>query len=135
MSKHIIAIVLLLITVNQAKSQEPEQMVIGTIHTLRSTILNEDREYWISLPDSYNKEASSYKRYPVLIVLDGNVHFKAISGMINYMSADAYRSQRIPEMILVAIQNVDRRRDYTPDKVITVRENNTGGGDRILSFL
>src|SRR5690606_29472209 len=35
----------------------------------------------------------------------------------------------------VAIQNVDRRRDYTPDKIITVRENNTGGGDSFLGFL
>jgi predicted alpha/beta superfamily hydrolase len=71
----------------------------------------------------------------VLIVLDGNVHFKSISGMVNYMSSDLYRSWKIPEMIVVAIQNVDRRRDYTPDKIITVRENNTGGGDSFLSFL
>jgi predicted alpha/beta superfamily hydrolase len=38
-------------------------------------------------------------------------------------------------MIVVGIQNVDRRRDYTPDKVVTVRENNSGGGESFLSFL
>lgn len=135
MSKNIIVVLLLLIGINQVKSQDIGQIVIGTKHSVRSNILNEDREYWISLPDSYNEKESSYKRYPVLIVLDGNLHFKSIVGMVNYMSSDAYRSWKIPEMIVVAIQNVDRRRDYTPDKVITVRENNTGGGDSFLGFL
>ena len=134
MNKTIIAVLLLLIGI-QVKSQDPGQIVIGTKHSLRSDILNEDREYWISLPDSYDDKESSYKSYPVLIVLDGNVHFKAIAGMANYMSSDVYRSWKIPEMIVVAIQNVDRRRDYTPDKINTVRANNTGGGERFLSFL
>lgn len=120
---------------NQVKSQDIAQVVIGTKQSLRSNILNEEREYWVSLPDSYNDKESSYKRYPVLILLDGNVHFKAVSGAVNYMSSDTYRSRTIPEMIVVAIQNVDRRRDYTPDKIITVRENNTGGGENFLSFL
>jgi predicted alpha/beta superfamily hydrolase len=135
MNKNIIAVLFLLIGINQVKSQDAAQVVIGTKHSLRSNILNEEREYWISLPDSYNEKESSYKRYPVLIVLDGNVHFKAVSGIVNYMSSDTYRSRTIPEMIVVAIQNVDRRRDYTPDKIITVRENNTGGGENFLSFL
>ncbi|MDC6389579.1 alpha/beta hydrolase-fold protein [Maribacter sp. PR1] len=135
MSKNIIVVLLLLIGINQVKSQDVNQIVIGTKHSLRSAILNEDREYWISLPDSYNDKESFYKSYPLLIVLDGNVHFKALSGMVNYMSSDTYRSQTIPEMIVVAIQNVDRRRDYTPDKIITVRENNSGGGENFLSFL
>ena len=135
MSKKIILGLLLLIGVKQVKSQEVGQIVIGTKHVLHSNILNEDREYWVSLPESYNKEESSYKQYPLLIILDGNVHFKAISGMVNYMSSDSYRSWKIPEMIVVGIQNVDRRRDYTPDKIVTVRENNSGGGESFLSFL
>ena len=135
MSKYMIAALLILTGINQIRSQDPEQIVIGTKHMIRSHILNEDREYWVSLPDSYTNKASAYKSYPVLIVLDGNLHFKALSGMVNYMSSDVYRNWKIPEMIVVAIQNVDRRRDYTPDKIITVRANNTGGGDRFLSFL
>lgn len=135
MNKNIIAVLLLLIGGYQVKSQNVESIVIGTKHSLRSEVLGEDREYLLSLPDSYNDRGSSYKRYPVLIVLDGDMHFKSIAGIVNYMSSDAYRSWKIPEMIVVAIKNVDRRRDYTPDKVITVRENNTGGGDKFLSFL
>lgn len=135
MNKNIIAVLFLLIGINQVKSQNVEQIVIGTKHSIRSNILNEDREYWISLPDSYHDKGLSYKRYPVLIVLDGNLHFKPIAGMVNYMSSEVYRSWKIPEMIVVAIRNVDRRRDYTPDKIITVRQNNSGGGENFLSFL
>lgn len=125
----------MVVGIHQVKSQETGQIVIGSIHSIKSDILNEDREYWISLPDSYHDKESSYKKYPVLIVLDGNSHFKSTSGIVNYMSSDVYRNWKIPEMIVVGIQNVDRRRDYTPDKIITVRENNTGGGDKFLGFL
>jgi len=135
MSKNIIAALFFLIGMHQVKSQETVKIEIGTKHTLHSEILNEDRDYWISLPDSYNNDGSSYKKYPVLVVLDGNVHFEAITGLVNYMSSDSKRSWSIPEMIVVAIQNVDRRRDYTPDKIITRRENNSGGGKQFLNFL
>lgn len=120
---------------NNLHSQESDQIVIGTKHSMHSSILDEERSYWISLPDSYNDTNASYKKYPVLVLLDGNIHFKSISGMVNYMSSDRYRSYKIPEMIVVGIVNVDRRRDYTPDKIITRRENNSGGGEKFLSFL
>lgn len=117
------------------RAQDTATIEIGTKHKLHSNILNEDRGYWISLPDSYHDGQSSHRTYPILMVLDGNIHFKSKAGLVNYMSSDTYRSWRIPEMIVVGVQNVDRRRDYTPDKVLTVRENNTGGGEKFLSFL
>lgn len=135
MSKNIFIILVLLTGINQVKSQDAGQIVIGTKHILHSNVLNEDREYWVSLPESYGKEELSYKKYPLLVVLDGNIHFKAVSGMVDYMGSDLYRSWKIPEMIVVGIKNVDRRRDYTPDKIVTVRENNSGGGENFLSFL
>ena len=135
MSKNIIAVLLFLIGVKQVISQDAANIEIGTKHKLHSHILNEDREYWISLPESYNSQESFYKKYPVLVVLDGNVHFEVVAGMVNYMSSDSKRSMRIPEMIVVAIQNVDRRRDYTPDKIVTTRQNSSGGGKQFLSFL
>ena len=131
MNKNIIVALIFLFGFNQVKSQNVEQIVIGTKHILHSNILNEEREYWINLPESYNISEKPYKKYPVLIVLDGNTHFKSIAGIGSYMSGNG----QIPEMIIVAIQNIDRRRDFTPDKTITVRENNSGGGDKFLSFL
>ncbi len=135
MNKNILVILFFLIGISQVKSQEIGQIVSGTKHILHSISLNEDREYWVSLPESYSNEGSSHKKYPLLIVLDGNAHFRSITGMVNYMSSGYNGNTRIPEMIVVAIQNVDRRRDFTPDKIITVRENTSGGGDNFLSFL
>jgi predicted alpha/beta superfamily hydrolase len=135
MTKKLYLLLFFIIGFNQANSQEVEQLVIGSKHVLHSEILGEDREYWISLPYSYHDPNSTYKSYPVLILLDGNIHFRAVSGMVDYMSSDVYGNRKIPEMIIVGIQNVDRRRDYTPEKIVTVRENNTGGGERFLSFL
>ena len=132
---NIIVLLFFLIGIHQVRSQDVEPIVIGTKHILHSSILNEDREYWVGLPESYSDEASSYKRYPVLIVLDGHAHFRHVTGMVNYMSAGYNGNTRIPEMIVVAVQNVNRRRDFTPDKIITKRENDSGGGDSFLSFL
>ena len=135
MSKKIIVVLFFLFGINQIKSQNAKQIASGTKHILHSNILNEDREYWVSLPESYNNEETSRKRYPVLIVLDGNAHFKSITGMVNYMSSGYNGNTRIPEMIVIAIQNISRTRDFTPDKIITRRENNFGGGDNFLGFL
>lgn len=131
MNKRILIVVFFLFGLNQVKSQNIEQIVIGTKHLLHSNILNEEREYWVNLPESYDNSEESHKNYPILIILDGATHFKSITGMVSYMSGNG----KIPEMIVVAVQNVDRRRDFTPDKVITVRENNSGGGKKFLSFL
>ena len=74
MSKNILAAIFFLIGINQIKGQNIEQIAIGTKYILHSNILNENREYQISFPDSYDEVGSSYKKYPVLIVLDGNSH-------------------------------------------------------------
>ncbi|MCO6488023.1 MAG: hypothetical protein J5I98_06370 [Phaeodactylibacter sp.] len=95
---NIIVLLFFLIGINQVSSQNAEPVVIGEKHILHSGILNEDREYWVGLPESYSNEASSYKRYPVLIVLDGSAHFRAVTGMVNYMSAGYNGNTRIPEM-------------------------------------
>jgi len=135
MSKSITLILFLITGIHFAHSQNDNQIVIGTKHVFHSNILDENREYWVSLPESYNEKTASYKSYPILIVLDGNANFKSITGMVNYMSSGYNGNRRIPEMIVVAIQNVNRRRDFTPDKIITTRENDSGGGDKFLSFL
>ena len=42
--KNIIIVLFFLIGINQVKSQDAGQIVIGTKHILHSNILNEDRE-------------------------------------------------------------------------------------------
>jgi|GEM_PF-1391742 len=58
--KNILVIFFFLIGINQVKSQDAEQIIIGTKHVFHSNILDEDREYWVSLPESYRKAELSY---------------------------------------------------------------------------
>lgn len=51
------------------------------------------------------------------------------------MSAARNGSRRVPEMIVVGVASTNRERDFTPDKIVTRRANDTGGGDRFLDFL
>jgi len=115
----------------KAYGQNHENVTIGTAHSLYSEVLSEERLYWVSLPSSYDAPNNTYKRYPLMIVLDGDVHFRPASQVVHFMGGVAH----VPEMIVVGIKNVNRERDYTPDKIITVRKNDTGGGDNFLGFL
>lgn len=135
MNKPILAFLFLIIGITQLTAQTFDPVTIGTKHKIHSTILNEEREYWVNLPESYDEEGGSYKKYPLLIILDGNLHFQSITGAVNYMSSGYNGNLRIPEMIVVAIQNVNRRRDFTPDKIVTTRPNDSGGGENFLSFM
>lgn len=83
-----------------------EKINIGKKLTLYSTVLQEDREYWVGLPDGYTKS----KKYPVVYLLDGRNNFHTASAIFKHM----YTNGILPEMILVAITNTDRTRDLTP---------------------
>lgn len=134
-----LALIILLFTssilIAPLHAQEGNRMLLGTKHTMYSDTLNENREYWISLPESYHTEKTTHKTYPLLLLLDGQAHFRAISGMVHYMSTGYNGNREIPEMIVVGIQNVNRQRDFTPDKVITRRPNDSGGGEQFIHFL
>jgi predicted alpha/beta superfamily hydrolase len=114
-----------------AQKQPPKDIVLGQEHSIYSTVLSEERIFYVSLPASYQSPNNSYKKYPLFIVLDGNVHFEPASGVIHFMGG----AGQVPEMIVVGIRNVNRERDYTPDEIKTVRKNDMGGGDNFLAFL
>ncbi|MBX2878132.1 MAG: hypothetical protein KTR30_38790 [Saprospiraceae bacterium] len=133
--KIITAVLFLFIGLSSSSAQSTDQITIGSKHFIQSEILSEEREYWLSLPYSYDRKDLSYKKYPIVILLDGNVHFHSVSGMVNFRSSGNTDKREIPEMIVVALLNVNRERDFTPDKVITRRVNQTGGGDKFLAFL
>jgi predicted alpha/beta superfamily hydrolase len=92
------------------------------------------------LPASYEKDDFYIqKKYPVLILLDGDTHFHSAGGIIRYMGGN----EQIPEMIVVAVSNTNRTRDFTPTKSnSSVGFNNStqafalsGGADNFLRFL
>jgi len=105
---------------------DDNKIVIGEKVIIQSKVLNEDRTMLIYLPDSYRL---SNKTYPVLYLLDGGFHFHHTSGIVQFLSAQGI----IPEMIVVALTNVDRNRDFSPtheDRIPT-----SGGAGKFLSFL
>lgn len=115
---------------------------LGRRDTVYSEILRETRHYWVHLPSSYYDKSIQPMKYPVLYVLDGNIHFHSITGMIEILSSGVNGTHVIPEMIIVAILNTDRTRDFTPTaskKGFDGKDadwlGTSGGGDRFLKFL
>lgn len=91
-----------------------------------STELNENRIMSVSLPDHYSDRTDNF---PVLYVLDGETHFKHACGAVSYLSENGF----MPEMIVVALINVDRNRDFSPVHVDNIATS--GGADTFLDFI
>lgn len=76
-----------------------------TIETFVSTKLGESREITIGLPAAY--EENPTKKYPILILLDGDYLFEPFFGALNF---GAYW-QDLPETIIIGIsQNINEER-------------------------
>ncbi|MEP6610973.1 MAG: alpha/beta hydrolase-fold protein, partial [Mucilaginibacter sp.] len=56
--------------------QQNNKITIGTIDSVQSKILNENRGVWVYVPD--NKNDGVKQRYPVIYVLDGNALFSSV---------------------------------------------------------
>jgi len=99
---------------------------IGHQISVKSKVLNEDRPLIIHLPPGYDK---SKFRYPVLYVLDGGANFFFSSSVSQYLA----RNGRTSQMIVVAIRNTNRTRDFTP--TATKNAPGAGGAQRFLEFM
>lgn len=98
--------------------QDTTKLKIGTEYSIQSKVLNEDRIYYVSLPQSYYESAT---KYPVLILSDGDYRFQYTTGIVEFLS----KQNKIPETIVVGIANTNRTRDLTPTHI---EFNNMGGG-------
>ena len=115
--------------------QEGETIELGHSISIPSTILNEERSILVSLPDSYNDPSKTDQLYPLIILLDGYVHFNTTSAIVHFLGSRTNRNYLMPETIVVAIENVDRERDFTIAKLQTKRANTMGGGKKFLDFI
>lgn len=122
-----------------ALAQKDNKVTIGTIDSIQSKILNEQRKIWVHVPGSWTPD--SKQRYPVLYLLDGADHFYSVVGIIQHLS-QGIGNTICPEMIVVGIPNTDRIRDLTPTHVNapppytdSVMLKTTGGGERFVSFI
>lgn len=84
----------------------PESIELGKIQPFKSKQLAETRSISVYLPPSYQLDRG--KRYPVFFCLDGETHYKAMVGTLDWLSRSA---NVIPEHIVVAIHNAPGMRN------------------------
>ena len=100
-----------------------------TIESFVSTKLGETREITIGLPASYEKNPT--KKYPILLLLDGDYLFDPFYGALNY---GAYWDD-LPETIIIGItqnKNEERFKDCTYNDANGVP---SGKGARFYEFI
>tara|TARA_R110000751_G_scaffold307898_2_gene434415 strand:- start:206481 stop:207746 length:1266 start_codon:yes stop_codon:yes gene_type:complete len=97
---------------------------------LASKILAEERELLIYLPNNYQQNTTL--NYPVLFLLDGQRNFAHAAGTLDLLN----QSNMAQEMIIVAILNTHRTRDFTPTYDQSYNQwGISGGADNFLDFI
>ncbi len=115
-----------------------QEINIGTKHIIKSEILNEDRELWISLPSSYNDSTYAPASYPVLYLLDPDFYFESMVAVREALTSGLYNYMQ--EVIIVGINNTDRSRDLTPTNSSLIHSGieihkTSGGASDFLAFI
>lgn len=118
-------------------SQKPYE--IGFKTTVKSEVLKDSREIYISLPKSYNDTLYSPRKYPVLYFFDGDTHFENLVAQRNWLTRNLYAT--MPEIILVGIPQKDRTNELTPTQMATPEEwkradfSTSGGNGTFMQFI
>ena len=104
MKKYALNILIFTLFVNLSFSQNLDSLYVSRINdTILSKYLNEKRPIEIQLPRSYG--ASPDKKYPLIVVLDGDYMFNIVAGSVDYLS---YWGD-IPENLIVGINQKETR--------------------------
>jgi predicted alpha/beta superfamily hydrolase len=119
-------------------ADEVAALRIGESFKLSSKILNEERPYWVHLPETCKPGRISPTTYPVLYVLDAENNFGSAVAMVDFLESLAM----IPEMIVVGVLTTDAFRDMTPTHStrgprgeVDPRLAQSGGGEAFERFL
>jgi predicted alpha/beta superfamily hydrolase len=115
------------------------------LHTLRSTILGNERTIRVLLPPGYDDKANAGRRYPVLYLLDGQNVFDACLSDVSHheWSADEITRRltgegRLPPLIVVGVDHAGamRAHEYLPYKdFVGNPEMDEPAGKRFPDFL
>lgn len=110
--------------------------VIGETIRLWSDSLGEERRINIYLPVDYDQD--SLKQYPVIYLLDGGKEedFIHISGIVQFGTFSWINM--LPASIVVGIENVDRKRDFTypSENELDKKEfPSSGQSERFIEFI
>lgn len=122
-------------------AQNRNDIQIGTIDSISSKVLNEERKIWVHLPRSAQNTGFAKQKYPVVYLLDGDAHFSSVVGIIEQLS-EINGNTICPEMIVVGITNTNRNRDLTPTHssidlpfVPKGLSEQSGGGEKFVEFI
>ncbi len=130
--KYLLWVIVFYFGFNSNYCAQENKITIGERVRIHSKILNENRSILVYQPGEYL--VKSYNRYPVLYLLDGTMQFNYAAAIVKYLS----EMNRIPKMIVVGIENVDRTRDYTPyTKTVEEQESypTSGAADKFSLFI
>jgi uncharacterized protein len=115
------------------------KIVAGTIDTIYSKILSENRKLWVYVPETEN--LFSKQTFPVVYLLDGDAHFFSVMSLIQQLS-EVNMNMVLPRMILIGITNTDRTRDLTPSHIKSDNEipdttffMTSGGSEKFTTFI
>jgi predicted alpha/beta superfamily hydrolase len=116
--------VFLYLSLTAQAQDEPGKVFIGQTRTLNSEILDETRTIKVWLPESYAKSSATY---PVMYLLDAEMSMRFAKAAATVAELG---DGKIPEMIVVGIDNTNRNRDVFPGK-----DGVKSGADDFLAFL
>jgi predicted alpha/beta superfamily hydrolase len=131
------ALLVVLVVSSVAAQPRPEPRPEAPVAVqLESKVLTETRTILVRVPASY---AGGKRAYPLLYMTDGDRQIGHTAAVVDFLA----REGRMPEVIIVGINNTDRTRDLTPTKVETMAAGNgqrfptptSGGGERFLDFI
>jgi len=132
---------LMSLTTSQVTATD-DTMMVGQRFSIHSTLMDEDRDYWISLPASYSDSLDSWRTYPVLFLTDGEAYLPAVSGIVHFLSSESVYTFQIPELIIVGLTHPNRIRDLSPTHSLIGQDGQekayfaeTGGGEIFLEFI
>ena len=103
-----------------------DKIFIGETITIKSEVLDEERQMLVYLPAGYEGASAEY---PVLYLLDGGYHFHHVTGIVQFLSSQGL----MPQTIVVAIKNIDRNRDFLPTHI--EKAPTSGGAEKFLTFI
>ena len=94
---------------NQPALTPAKPFILGTVHTIHSNKLKEDRVLNVYLPEGYDKSV----KYPVIYLLDGSADedFIHIVGLVQFNTFSWIN--RMPKSIVVGIANTHRKLNFT----------------------
>lgn len=115
-----------------SSAQSFKEITIGKTLQLYSDILNENRDLNIYVTEYFDSTKSS----AVLYLLDGSLNedFIHVAGLIQFLDM----TFQIPQIIVVGIGNVDRKRDFTfatTDEELKKEFPTAGHSDLFIQFI